>query len=63
MQPNSATSGCTQMNQKVETSTGICVAVVVQSLSCLWLCDPMDYSMPGFPALHYLPEFAQIHVR
>ena len=30
--------------------------------SCLTLCDPMDYSMPGFPDLHYLPEFAQIHV-
>ena len=23
---------------------------------------PMDCSTPGFPALHYLPEFAQIHV-
>ena len=23
----------------------------------------MDYSMPGFPVLHYLPEFAQIHLR
>ena len=22
----------------------------------------MDYSMPGFPVLHYLPEFAQINV-
>ena len=22
----------------------------------------MDCSMPGFPVLHYLPEFAQIHV-
>ena len=22
----------------------------------------MDYSTPGFPALHYLPEFVQIHV-
>ena len=22
--------------------------------------DPMDRSIPGFPALHYLPEFAQI---
>ena len=29
---------------------------------CLTLCDPMDCSMPGFPVLHYLPEFAQIHV-
>ena len=32
------------------------------SCSCLTLCDPMDYSTPGFPVLHYLPEFAQIHV-
>ena len=30
--------------------------------SCLTLCDPMDYSTPGFPVLHYLPEFAQTHV-
>ena len=25
-------------------------------------CDLMDHSMPGFPVLHYFPEFAQIHV-
>ena len=25
------------------------------------LCDPMDYSTPGFPVLHYLSEFAQTH--
>ena len=30
--------------------------------SCLTLCDPMDCSSPGFSVLHYLPEFAQIHV-
>ena len=29
--------------------------------SCPTLCGPMDYSMPGFPVLHHLPEFAQIH--
>ena len=29
---------------------------------CLALCDPMDCSTPGFPVLHYLPEFAQTHV-
>ena len=29
---------------------------------CPSLCDPMNYSMPGFPVLHYLPEFAQTHV-
>ena len=26
---------------------------------CVWLCNPMDYSMLGFPVPHYLPEFAQ----
>ena len=30
--------------------------------SCLTLCDPMDYSMPGFPVYHHLPELAQTHV-
>ena len=33
---------------------------VVQSI--LTVCDPMDRSMPGFPVLHQLPEFAQTHV-
>ena len=26
------------------------------------LCNPMGCSMPGFPVLHYLLDFAQIHV-
>ena len=30
--------------------------------SCLTLCDPMDYSMPGFPVLYHLLDFAQTHV-
>ena len=30
--------------------------------SCLTLCDPMDYSMPGFPVLHHLLEFVQTQV-
>ena len=29
---------------------------------CLTLFDPTDYSMPGFPVLHHLREFAQTHV-
>ena len=36
--------------------------VVVQLPSLIRLCNPMDCSMPGFPVLHYLPEFAQTHV-
>ena len=30
--------------------------------SCPTFCNPMDCSLPGFPVLHHLPEFAQIHV-
>ena len=30
--------------------------------SCQTLCDPMDYSMPGLPVHHQLPEFTQTHV-
>ena len=28
--------------------------------SCLTLCNPMDFSTPVLPVLHYLPEFAQL---
>ena len=37
-------------------------AAVVQLLSSVWLCDPMDCSTPGFPVLHHLLELAQTHV-
>ena len=30
--------------------------------SCLTLCDPMDYSMPGFRVYYPLLELAQTHV-
>ena len=33
--------------------------VVVQSLSRVWLCNPMDNSTSDFPVLHCLPELAQ----
>jgi len=29
---------------------------------CLTLCNPMDYSMPGFPVHHQLLELAQTHI-
>ena len=29
---------------------------------CLTLCNPMDYSTPGIPVHHQLPELAQTHV-
>ena len=39
----------------------ICCCCLVAQL-CLTLCNPMDFSMLGFPVLHYLPEFAQTHI-
>ena len=30
--------------------------------SCLTLCDPMNYSMPGLPVHHQLLDFTQTHV-
>ena len=42
------------------------VTAVVQFSSVtqlgLTLCDPMDYSMPGFPVHYQLPELTQTHV-
>ena len=37
--------------------TGCVVCCSIAKL-CLTVCDPMSYSMPGFPVLHYLPKFA-----
>ena len=34
----------------------------VQSLSHVWLCDPMNCSTPGLPVHHQLLEFTQTHV-
>ena len=43
-----------------ENDTCCCCCSVTKSGPAL--CGPMDWSMPGFPALHYLPEFAQTRV-
>ena len=42
----------------------VCVCVCASSVTqlCLILCDPMDCSSPGLPALHCLQEFSQTHV-
>ena len=43
-----------------KNSIHCCCCSVTQS--CLTLCDPVECSIPAFPVLHYLPEFAQTHV-
>ena len=35
--------------------------VVVQSLSHVYLCNPINWSTPVLPVLHYLLELAQTH--
>ena len=45
----------------LELKSTICCCSAAKSGPAL--CNPMDYSRPGFPVLHYLPEFAQIHVQ
>ena len=34
----------------------------VQSLSHVWLCNPMNHSTLGLPVHHQLPEFTQTHI-
>ena len=42
--------------------TVFCCSCYSAAKSYLTLCDPVNCSTPGRPVLHYLPEFAQIHV-
>ena len=37
-----------------------CLPLVVQLLSCVGLCNPMDCSTPGFPFLYHLPSLLRL---
>ena len=54
------------MKARSETVMTICYSIVdfccLVAKLCPTPCDPVDCSIPSFPVLHYLPEFAQIHV-
>ena len=45
---------------KSKLSNPLCCCCCSAAHSCLTLCNPMDYSMPGFPVHHQLPELAQL---
>jgi len=56
-------------NGKEYKKEGMCVYIYIYIVVfcsvaklCPTLCHPMDCSMPSFPILHYLLEFAQIYV-
>ena len=46
------------VSKKAQVQTFFCVVVQLYPT----LCNPMVCSMPDFPVLHHLPEFAQTHV-
>ena len=52
---------CILLSEKEPVWKG-CVLLLLFSRSVVSLCDPMDCSTPGFPVLHYLPEFAQMFI-
>ena len=48
--------------EALEKITVIFIELSSVTKTCPILCDPMDSRTPGFPVLHHLLEFAQIHV-
>ena len=56
-------------DKKKKTLNKVCIeeiylntVVVVQSLSHVWLCNPMNCSTTGFSVHHYLLKFPHTHV-
>ena len=55
---------------KALNTESVCCIVHIQRLCCYYsvsqscptLCEPMNYSTPGFPILHHLLEFAETHI-
>ena len=51
---------CITHSVKILVTITSCICSIAQPYPVL--CNPMDCSMPGFPVLPYLLEFAQTHV-
>ena len=45
-----------------QASNPCCCCCCSVTKSCLTLCNSMNCRIPGFPILHYLPQFTQTHV-
>ena len=54
-------SALARLMLKAELPT-MTLVVAVESLSHVHPCNTLNCSTPGFPVLHYLPEFVQTHV-
>ena len=53
---------CPSTNEWIKKIWDISIQFSSVTQSRLTLCDPMNYSMPGLPVHHQLPEFTQTHV-
>ena len=49
------------MKKEICYSSKSLLQLILVAQSCLTLCNPMDYSMSGFPVHHQLLEFTQTH--
>ena len=71
---NSGKSGSRCLLCTTERTLETVVMMMIQTIKCILtasvssvaplcptLCHPIDYSMPGFPVHHQLPELAQTH--
>ena len=47
---------------KADTLSSVALTVQLRRSVVVWLCDPVDCSMPGLLVRHQLPEFTQTHV-
>ena len=59
---SSTIKNCFKTNSLRMPNKSICFCCCSVTKSCLILCNTMDCSTTGSAILHYLPEFAQIHV-
>ena len=57
------TNSQTWLNNQHTENTQLYIQFSSVAQSYLTLCDPMDWSMPGLPVHHQLPEFTQTHVQ
>ena len=48
--------------QSLYLNNGLCCGCCSFVQSCSTLCNPMDFSTPGFPVLYHFMEFAQTHI-
>ena len=57
--PKELTNKLLKLTNHIVNLQDCCCCSVTES--CPTLCDPMNGSTSGFPALHYLPEFTHLH--